>query len=89
MFSIYRCHTAQTALRQAWEEGDESLREAICQASHSVDQRLRQTPEEQGESRENQARILFEAPIGVLFHVDKDNMIVRILRSWAFRGQKR
>jgi len=88
MFSIYRCHTAQTPLCEAWEQGDEALRQAICQASHSVDLRLRQAPEDQGESREDEARILFEAPVGVLFRIDKENMIVRILRSWAFRGMK-
>jgi hypothetical protein len=88
MFSIYRSHTAQTPLREAWEQGDDALREAICQASHFVDLQLRQTPEDQGESRADEARILFQAPVGVLFQVDKENMMVRILRSWAFRGLK-
>jgi hypothetical protein len=89
MFSVYRSHTAQTPLREAWEQGDHALREAICQASHFVDLRLRQAPEDQGESREDQTRILFQAPVGVLFQIDKENMIVRILRSWAFRGLER
>jgi hypothetical protein len=88
MFSIFRSHDAQAPLRQAWEQGDDTLREAICRASQDLDQRLSRDPHEQGESREDQSRILFEAPVGVLFEVDQDNMLVRILRSWAFRARE-
>ena len=86
MFSIYRSHTAQAPLRQAWEQGDDAFRQAICKASHFVDMRLRLAPGDEGESRAEEERILFQAPVGVLYQVDTDNKIVKILRSWAYRA---
>ena len=57
----------------------------LVEASHRVDQRLQTRPQMEGESRGGEERILFEAPMGVLFQVDETKKLVRILRSWAFR----
>jgi hypothetical protein len=85
MFSVYRTDTAQAPLREVWEAAGDGLRRAILQASHEVDQRLFREPQLQGESRGDNARILFQAPLGVLFEVNAEKKLVTILRSWAFR----
>lgn len=85
MFSIYRTEEAQAPLREVWLEGDDALRHSILHASQAVDLQLCENPQEQGESREGTLRVLFEAPLGVLFEVDQEKQLVRVLRSWAFR----
>jgi hypothetical protein len=85
MFSIYRDQSAMVPLKETWEQADAPLREAILEASRRLDQSLHTAPHEQGESRDNNTRILFEAPLAVLFDVDEPNKVVRILRAWAYR----
>jgi hypothetical protein len=84
MFSIYRSQTALIPLNETWEHADATLREAIVQASRQVDQQLQSDPYEQGESREEGTRILFQAPLAVTFEVDEPKKLVRILRAWTF-----
>jgi hypothetical protein len=54
-------------------------------ASRRVDQQLHLTPQEQGESRDAGSRILFEAPLGIIYKVDEEKKLVRILRAWMYR----
>lgn len=84
MFSIYRSQSALIPLNQTWENADAVLREQIVQASRRVDQQLQSDPHEQGESREEGTRILFQAPLAVTFEVDEPKKLVRILRAWAY-----
>src|SRR4051794_5736384 len=58
MFSIYRNRTALVPLTATWESADATLREAILQASRRVDEQLQNSPQEQGESREEGTRPL-------------------------------
>lgn len=85
MFSIYRSQEAVGPLREVWEQADDSLRQAILEATERVNERLHHEPQTKGESRTNSTRILFEAPIAVLFEVDDEKQLVNIVRSWAFR----
>ena len=48
---------------------------------------LHRNPDTQGESRDGTDRILFQAPVGVLFEVDADQKLVRIIRSWVYRQE--
>jgi hypothetical protein len=84
MFSIYRSQTAVIPLRATWDHADEALRASILQASRQVDQQLQNDPLEQGESREEGSRILFQAPVAVIYEVDEPKKLVRILRAWTF-----
>jgi hypothetical protein len=84
MFSIYRHQTAMTSLKETWEHADSSLREAILSASRRLDQQLCTDPQEQGESRDEKTRILFDAPLAVLFEVDEAKKLVHIVRAWAY-----
>ena len=72
-------------LKDAWERADDPMREAIMEASRRVDQQLHQEPQEQGESRDDQTRILFQPPLAVLFEVDEAKKLVNIRRAWLYR----
>ena len=84
MFMIHRTEEAVSPLRETWERAESEMRDAIIHASARIDQTLGNKPHEQGESRGGKVRILLEAPVGVLFEVDKSRGLVRILRSWAW-----
>jgi hypothetical protein len=71
-------------LRLAYEQGNAALQAAILRASRQVDLQLGQEPQRQGESRGGRTRILFRAPVAVLFEVDEARKLVRIVRSWAY-----
>jgi hypothetical protein len=86
MFSIYRNQNALSPLSEAWERANTSLKEAIVLASRRIDQHLHNAPLEQGESRDEHTRILFDAPLGVIFEVDEAKKLVRILRAWIYRA---
>jgi hypothetical protein len=85
MFSIYRSQESVSPLREVWEQADDSLREAILEAIERVNERLHHEPHTKGESRTNTTRILFEAPVAVLYEVDDEKQLVNIVRSWAYR----
>lgn len=85
MFSIYRSKKAVLPVRSAWEEGGPELRDAIVRASQRLDQRLCREPQGQGESRVGRARIVFEAPLGVIFEVDEGMKLVSILQAWIYQ----
>jgi hypothetical protein len=85
MFSIYRHQSALVPLREVWEKADAALRDAILRASETLDQILAHDPSAQGEGRDGPVRILLQAPMGVLFEVDEEKKLVRILRAWVYR----
>ena len=86
MFNIYRSQASLASLSAFWEQADQNLREAIMQASAEIDRQLQTAPRDQGESRDDATRILFQAPLAVLYEVDDSRKLVRILRTWAFRS---
>jgi hypothetical protein len=73
-------------LNEAWEAAGPALREAILLAARGMDEQLSAEPNEQGESREGRTRVLFRAPVGVLFEVDEEKKLVQILRAWVYRA---
>jgi hypothetical protein len=85
MFIIYRSQTAMIPLAQTWEEADDCLRTAILSATYNLDKMLQDAPQEQGESRTRKTRVVFHAPLGVLYQVDEDKQMVHILRAWAYQ----
>src|SRR5262249_15844413 len=85
MFNVFRDQSALTLLRRAWEQGDDPLRAAIVRAMDRVDRTLQSAPHHQGESRQGGERILFADPVAVVFAVDDEQRLVRILRAWVYR----
>lgn len=63
---------------KAWDKA------SITQAANRLDQMLALDPENQGESRDQDRRILLEHPLGIIFRVEKDNRLVYVLTVWHF-----
>ncbi|MBY0229534.1 MAG: hypothetical protein K2W96_09665 [Gemmataceae bacterium] len=88
-FSIFRTGEATIPLKAAWEEGDDELRRSIICATQKIDHQLAADPADAGESRDENQRILFSFPVGVLFEIDQDQKRVNILRAWAYNALAR
>jgi hypothetical protein len=91
MYSIYRSQSAVSQLKAAWNEADDALQQTLLAAMYDLDRRLQTNPREQGESRQGTTRILFLAPLAVVFEVDEEKKMVRMVRAWAYvsRSQRR
>ena len=59
-------------------------RAAVTHSSHVIDVLLKQDPENAGESRDGDRRILLVAPLGVLYRVFADDVRVEVLHVWIF-----
>jgi hypothetical protein len=59
-----------------------SDRNAIAQASNTIDRLLGQDPLAVGESRSGPVRVLIEPPLVVQYKVSEDDRLVEVLRVW-------
>ena len=75
--------SAEQDLAAAWLSAPD--RDAVTAAAHQIDQRLQTDPDQQGESRPQGRRILFEPPLGVLSKVRPRTRTVYVLGVWRFR----
>lgn len=85
---MFRVRWKQSALNQLaslWIAADSHGRRAIVDSTLAIDRRLETNPHEQGESRPNGLRVLFEAPLGVTFRVKRTEPIVQVLKVWHFK----
>jgi hypothetical protein len=89
MYSIYRSEASTFSLRQTWNQADEQQQRAIFSASHQIDEELKIDPHKKGESRPGRKRVLFQAPLAVLYRVDHSRKLVRIIRTWTFTVRTR
>jgi hypothetical protein len=65
MFRVRWKKSTVSDLANSWLQADSELRQAITAASHAVDQRLRNDPNAEGESRPKGRRIVFVPPLAV------------------------
>ena len=84
------CHvrwsqTASDKLSKIWLAADSESRPAITAASHEIERQLRNSPRAESESRDAGRRVMFAAPLEVLFRVDDDDMLVSVLKVWHLR----
>jgi plasmid stabilization system protein ParE len=84
MFTVRWKRSAQNELTSLWVEADSEQRRAITRAAQAIDHQLQTDPSNQGESRPNGRRILFTPPLGILFRVDSQRSVVRVLQVWRF-----
>lgn len=77
--------TARGELADLWLRADSAERRQIALAAHAIDKRLGTNAEREGESRQGDRRVLFEAPLGILFCIEENGAAVRVLRVWQFR----
>lgn len=72
--------TARGELADLWLRADSAGRRQIALAAHAIDKRLGTNTEHEGESRQGDRRVLFEAPLGILFSIEEIGAAVRVLR---------
>jgi hypothetical protein len=85
MFKVRWQRRALDELANCWLHADSASRHAITAASQDIDQRLRQDPSHEGESRSRGRRITFVPPLAVVFRVDVGRNNVSVLQVRLFR----
>jgi hypothetical protein len=79
-FTVRWSRRALDALTQLWLD-EPTQRSAITQATATIDLLLQSDPDQRGESRDDDRRILFVPPLIVIFSVDTDHRVVRVLNA--------
>ena len=85
MFQVAWLRTALDELADVSARADSSGRKAITVAAHAIEQRLKVNPQNEGESREQERRILFQEPLAASFEVVSRQRVVRVLHVWSIR----
>lgn len=74
---------AEQELTQIWLGARD--RQRITESAEQIDGQLRTNPDQRGESREDDRRILMVAPLAVSFRVLTDDLRVVVLKVWRYR----
>lgn len=81
-YSVLWRPIAEQRLAEIWMSAND--RNAVSRAAHAIDEALRVDPEQVGESRADDVRILLEPPLGVLYTVSPDDRMVYVLSVWRW-----
>jgi plasmid stabilization system protein ParE len=73
---------AEQHLAAIWSAASD--RGAVTRAADEIDFRLRLDPENKGESRPKDRRILFVYPLAIIFRVLPADRLVRVLAVWKY-----
>lgn len=74
---------AEQELAALWV--DPASRADVTDASNRIDRLLQRDPEKVGESREEpDQRVVFVAPLAVLFRVTADDRLVEVIHVWKY-----
>jgi hypothetical protein len=84
MFKVRWKQSALNELASLWIKENAEQRRAITAATDLIDRLLQVEPSVEGESRPHNRRILFVPPLGVLFKVDSQRAVVRVVQVWRF-----
>lgn len=76
--------SALNDLARVWLNADSATRRAITAATDQIDSNLSREPENAGESRAGNRRVVFVPPLVVVFSVDTKQHRVRVLHVWQF-----
>ncbi len=76
-YTVVWSKAAEEKLANLWL--DDEQREQITRATNEIDQRLQQDPQNEGESRENDRRVLIVPPLAVYFRVSVADRVVQVL----------
>jgi hypothetical protein len=82
IFTVTWKPIAERRLATLWNAGPD--RQAIADAANSIDQILRQNPNEHGEARDAKRRVFFIPPLAVLYRVDEGDRMVHVLDVWRY-----
>ena len=76
---------AEAELTRIWIASDSELRTAITKSARAIDRLLEKDPINQGESRPNDRRIIFDLPLGIVYEVMPASRLVRVLFVWQVK----
>ena len=79
-YTVLWSRTAENELIALW--ADQADRAAVTAAADAIDRLLQRNPADQGESRSDSTRVMFLAPLGVLFEIQEKDRKVYVLRVW-------
>jgi hypothetical protein len=86
MFQVIFSRAALDEVGAQWAGAEDDGRLAIGSAFQQIIQQLRTDPYGESESRGDNRRIMFVAPIGVTFEVDDASQNVNVFSLWVFRS---
>jgi hypothetical protein len=79
---VYRVEWVESAvsrLAEAWADADAARRAAITGAANHIDEVLSAMPNEVGESRQANRRIIIDDPLAAIYEVDEARGTVTVL----------
>ena len=82
IFTVTWLPDAEDELTALWLDSAE--RGDVTDVSNYIDQLLRQDPDQLGESRGDDLRVLFVTPLGVYVRVKPEDMLVEVIHVWKF-----
>jgi hypothetical protein len=77
-FTVTYKPSAEQELADIWINAPD--RQAVTNAANRIDRLLRTDPEELGEARDENIRVLVESPLAVQFEIHADDYQVEVLR---------
>lgn len=85
MFEIRWSRSADDELTRMWTASNSERRAAITRSVAKIEERLASNPMFVGESRERPTRrVVHQPPVGIDFHIDESNRVVKVFRIWGF-----
>jgi plasmid stabilization system protein ParE len=85
-FTVIWRPEAERALTKIWT--DAADRRAVTDAANAMDALLRTAPQEVGESRVVNIRILTVLPLSIYYDVKEDDRLVAVWAVWQVRKRK-
>ena len=82
MHDVQWTKSALDELAAAWVDANSTEREAITAATVKIDEVLKTSSREFGESRSDSRRIGFVPPLGMAISVDEGRRRVKVLHVW-------
>ncbi|HET6883159.1 MAG TPA: hypothetical protein VFI31_23520 [Pirellulales bacterium] len=76
--------SALDELTEMWTNAKSADRSAITAGVNAIERELAALAEKAGESRSGAERILFHAPVAVLFETSEDDLEVVVLQVWRY-----
>jgi hypothetical protein len=84
MYAVLWVRSTLDDLARIRAEIDASQSNMVGSAVREIERRLRDEPEEEGESRPSGQRISFVAPLGFTFQLEPDEKVVVVSNVWWF-----
>lgn len=86
-WDVYWLPSAEIELARIWNEAIDKV--SLSKFANEIDLLLEADPENQGESRGEDFRILIRLPLGILFCLDKIRHLVEVNHIWVIaKGKK-